>query len=93
MLIHLSMYMPMYMSTTCLYAHVYVRACTQTVVPQQDAATVDPREALRALSKRHLRIKAEQLGVLDQHVQDFGNDEITKEHFIDIVLSKMSAML
>ena len=49
----------------------------------------DPREALRALSVKELRLEAGKLGVAPDAIEKFRDQEVTKEHFISLVLSKM----
>ena len=49
----------------------------------------NPREELRAMSKRELRLAAEKLGVADGAVDQFRDDEMAKDEFIELVVSKM----
>ena len=51
----------------------------------------DPRDELRAMSKRELRIKAETLGVAATDIEEFRFDEISVELFVELVAGKIEA--
>ena len=51
----------------------------------------DPRDELRAMSKRELRIKAETLGVAATDIEEFRFDEISTELFVELVARKIEA--
>ena len=58
-------------------------------VGQPRALVPTPRDALRAMTKRELRLEAQKLGVAVDVVDAFRDDEMPREEFIEHVAGKM----
>ena len=48
----------------------------------------NPRDALCAISKRELRLEAKKLGVEDDAIDAYLDDEMPKDAFIELVAAK-----